>query len=308
MPLGNDLDLRLRDLRALSVILRECSLTRAAELLETTQPSISKILARLREYFGDPPVLRDGHGMQLTPRAIELAERLPHLLAASAELTTSSASFDPGASDRSFRLLVTDVGSLVFLPPLMTRFAREASRINLRAVPLQSRHFETKLEAGEADLALGAFPGAPRYLRRQRLYVEKYVSVVQKDQPNLMKLRDAAGFRAARHIVVMASEVGHAAHQLAQQALEAELPPERVMLRLTSFVSAAVIAARTDAIATVPRKVARLFAEQLDLAIFPPPITLPTFEIAQYWHERYHRDAGHRWLRAVSFELFAKAA
>jgi hypothetical protein len=78
------------NLRALSVILRECNLTRAAELLETTQPSISKILARLREHFGDPLVLRDGHGMQLTPRAIELAERLPHLLAASAELTTSS--------------------------------------------------------------------------------------------------------------------------------------------------------------------------------------------------------------------------
>jgi DNA-binding transcriptional LysR family regulator len=106
----------------------------------------------------------------------------------------------------------------------------------------------------------------------------------------------------------MASEVGHAAHQLAQQALEAEIPPERVMLRLTSFVSAAVIAAQTDAVATVPQKVGRLFAEQLDLAIFPPPITLPTFEIAEYWHERYHRDAGHRWSRAASFELFAKQA
>lgn len=68
------------------------------------------------------------------------------------------------AHERTFMLLVTDVGTIVFLPPLLTRFAREAGRLTLRAVPLDSRHFEAKLESGEADLALGAFPGAPRGL------------------------------------------------------------------------------------------------------------------------------------------------
>src|SRR5262249_45699577 len=29
---------------------------------------------------------------------------------------------------------------------------------------------------------------------------------------------------------------------------------------------------------------------QLNLITFAPPL-----EIAQYWHERYHRDPGHRW-------------
>jgi len=114
--------------------------------------------------------------------------------------------------------------------------------------------------------------------------------------------------RRGAHIIVTASEVGHAAHQLAQQALEAEIPQERIMLRLSSFNSAVVIAAQTGGVATVPRKVAGLFAEQLNLATFPPPISLPTFDIAQYWHERYHRDPGHRWLRTVSFDLFAKPA
>ena len=306
MPIGDAGDVRLKDLRTLSVLLRERNLTRAAELLDTTQPSISKVLARLRLHFGDPLVIRDGHAMQLTPRAVAMAEPLRNLLAASDGLCATPA-FDPGTSERAFTLLVTDVGTVVFLPPLLSRIAGEGSKLGLRAVPLNSRHFEAKLESGDADLALGAFPGAPRGLRRQRLYATSYVSVARKRHPALAKLRISAGFRAAHHIVVTASDVGHAAHRLVQHALEAEIAPERVLLRVSSFIAAAIVASRTDGIATVPENVAAHLAEQLGLVTFKPPIALPSAEIAQYWHERCHRDPGHRWLRATCFDLFAKS-
>jgi DNA-binding transcriptional LysR family regulator len=306
MPSRDAIDLRLRDLRTLSVLLRERNLTRAAELLDTTQPSISKILARLRDHFGDPLVIRNGHAMQLTPRAVAMTEPLRNLLAASDGLCAATPAFEPRTTERVFKLLVTDVGTIVFLPPLLTRIAGEGGRLGLRAVPLDSRHFESKLESGEADLALGAFPGAPRGLRRQRLYFSSYLSVARRNHPMLAKLRTSAGFRAAHHIVVMASDVGHAAHHVVQHGLEAEIAPERVLLRLSSFIAATIVASRTDGIATVPENVAMHLAEQLRLATFRPPIPLPPIEIAQYWHERCHRDPGHRWLRTLSFDLFAK--
>jgi DNA-binding transcriptional LysR family regulator len=289
-----------------SVILREQNLTRAAELLDSTQPAISKILARLRAHFGDPLVIRDGHGMQLTPRAIEMTQPLRSLLDASDGLCAATV-FDPSTSDRIFKLLVTDVGTIVFLPPLLTRIASEGGRLSLRAVPLDSRHFDSKLESGEADLALGAFPRAPHGLRRQRLFFTSYVSVVRRDHPKLTRLRTLAGFRAAHHIIVMASDVGHAAQHLAQHSLEAEIAPDRVLLRLPSFIAAAIVASRTDGIATVPENVAMQLAEPLGLATFRPSIPLPQYEIAQYWHERSHRDPGHRWLRKACFDLFAKS-
>jgi DNA-binding transcriptional LysR family regulator len=303
----NDADLRLRDLRVLSVVFRERNLTRAAEMLDTTQPSISKVLARLREYFGDPLVIRNGPEMHPTPRAIEMIDRLGSLLLASDDLCTPTPSFNPLTSDRVFKLLVTDVGTIVFLPPLTARIAMEGRRLSLRAVPLDARHFELKLESGEADLALGAFPKAPRGLRRQRLYFTSYLSVARRDHPKVTMLRTRSGFRTGQHIIVMASDIGHAAHQIAQQALEAEIAPECVLLRLSSFIAATIVASRTDGIATVPANVANFFAKRLDLVTFRPAIPLPPIEIAQYWHERYHRDPGHRWLRTASFDLFAKA-
>jgi DNA-binding transcriptional LysR family regulator len=307
MTSWNIADLRLRDLWVLSVVLREHNLTRAAELLDTTQPSISKILARLREHFGDPLFIRDGNSMHPTPRALEIAGPLRNLLVASDSLRIAEPSFDARHSDRAFKLLVTDVGMIVFLPPLMSRMAREGSKLSLHAVPLGTRHFEATLESGEADLALGAFPKAPRGLRRQRLYFSGYLSVARKDHPKAATLRTRSGFRSARHIIVMASDTGHAAHQMVQHALEAEIASENVLLRLSSFIAAAIVASRTDSIATVPANVATFFAEHLGLATFRPPLPLPPFEIAQYWHERYHRDAGHRWLRSLSFDLFAKS-
>ena len=69
MTKSNDADFRLSDLKVLNVVLRERSLTRAAEALDTTQPSVSKILARLRAHFGDPLFVRNGQAMNPTAKA-----------------------------------------------------------------------------------------------------------------------------------------------------------------------------------------------------------------------------------------------
>ena len=163
-------DLRLRDLRMLSVALRERSLTRAAEILDTTQPSISKSLARLRAHFGDPLLVRSGNEMHPTPRAREIEPALQALLASADDLSISTPAFDPSTAIRTFRILVSDVGMVVFLPALMRRVAQEGPRLSVDAIPLDSRPFEARLQSGETDLALGAFPRPSLGLRRQRLY------------------------------------------------------------------------------------------------------------------------------------------
>jgi DNA-binding transcriptional LysR family regulator len=173
-------------------------------------------------------------------------------------------------------------------------------------VPLDSRHFDLKLEGGEADLALGAFPDAPPGLRRQRLYADGYVGVARRGHPARGALATAAGFAAARHVIVAASETGHEAHRMAQHAVEAAVAPDAVLLRVPSFIAAAHIAAHGDGVATIPAKLAQALAGPLGLAVFRPPVPLPPIAIAQFWPERQHRDPGHRWLRAACFALFGR--
>lgn len=301
-------ELNLRELRILHALLRERSITRTAELLATTQPGISKVLRHLRAQFGDPLFVRNGHAMQPTAKALEIADQVRTLLGVADSLRASAAVFDPVRSDRTFSLLLTDVGMIRFLPPLIAHVAAIAPRVNIRAMPLNSRHFELKLEAGEADLALGAFPKAPRHLRRQRLYFDGYVTVVRKGHPKISAVRSRAGFLAQRHILVTASETGHAAHGTAQRVLAAQIPAANIMLRVPSFIAGAIVAAETDGLTTLPANLAKRLAGPLGLAVLETPIALPRIEITQYWHERYHRDAAHRWFRSVTFELFGSAA
>lgn len=300
-------ELNLRELRILHALLHERSITRTAELLATTQPGISKVLRHLRAQFGDPLFVRNGHAMQPTAKALEIADQLRTLLGVADSLRASATAFDPVRSDRTFSLLLTDVGMVRFLPPLIAHVAAIAPRVNIRAMPLDSRQFELKLEAGEADLALGAFPKAPRHLRRQRLYFDGYVTVVRKGHPKIPAVRSRAGFLAQRHILITASETGHAAHGTAQRVLTSQIAPGNIMLRVPSFIASAIVAAETDGLTTLPANLAKRLAGPLGLTAFETPIALPRIEITQYWHERYHRDPAHRWFRSVTSELFGAA-
>jgi len=304
MMLARPSDIGMRDLRVLVALVRERSLTRAAALLGTTQPSVSKVLARLRGHFDDPLFVWAGRSMQPTRRTLQIVKPVQGLLTAFDALSVSAAPFDPAASDREFRLLLTDVGMTVFLPRLMAQFRKAGADLRLNAMPLDARQFAGLLESGEADIAIGDFPGAARGLRRQRLYHDSFLSVVRKGHPRLPAITRRRGFFAERHIVVKASHAGHAAHEVIGRGLEAELSSDQVQLRLPSFTASAAVVRHSDAIATMPAKLARFVAQEFGLVAFPPPLVLPRIEIAQLWHERAHGEPGHRWLRATIFALF----
>ena len=298
-------DISLGDLGALVLLLELGSLTRAAESLQISQPSLSKVLRRLRAHFGDPLLVRVGHSMRPTPKAEQLLEPLRSLLAASDLLRAYTRDFDPAHSDREFSILVTEVGMIQTVPLLMRRLEAKGPNLRLRALPLDTRPLEARLEAGEADLAIGAFPQAAPTLRRQGLYADPFASVVRRGHPRLANLSQADGFRRERHIVVVASPTGHAAHRRLERAFAAALEPPQVQVRVPSFLACAFLASRTDGVATIPLKLAEFLAEDLRLELFEPPLGLEPIGIDQFWHERMQQDRGHRWFRAEVFDLFA---
>lgn len=155
----NDRDISFRHLKVLSLLLEVQSLTRAAEILNSNQPTVSKILAKLRAHFDDPLFVRVGLAMHPTPKALEIVEPLRALLEVSESLRASSSKFAPDSSNREFKVLVTEGGMIRLLPPLMHDFERAGRGLRLKALPFDSREFAAKLETGEADVALGGVPG-----------------------------------------------------------------------------------------------------------------------------------------------------
>jgi len=300
----NEEDISLRHLRVLTLLLEVGSPTRVAQILDTTQPTISKVLTKLRNHFGDPLFVRTGRSMRPTPKAIELAQPLRELLMTSAVMRSTTASFNPKLSTREFSVIVTEVGMIHLVMPIISHLEKEGPGLRLKAVPLDSRQIDARLEAAEADLALGVFPDVASATRRQLLYSDSYVSVVRSGHPRLKELTKVDSFMRERHVVVTSSNRGHAAHRFLDQRLSSRLEPDRIHVRVPNFLTSAFVASRTDAIGTMPAKLAEYLAEDFRLTLFPTPLPLPRIELSQFWHERVHNDEAHRWFRRAIYTLF----
>jgi DNA-binding transcriptional LysR family regulator len=288
------------------MLLREHSLTRAARELDVTQPALSKTLAQLRRYFDDPLFVRAGFRMEPTPRARQLQTSVRAVLDRAASLRSESVLFEPRTSHRTFNFCVVDAGLLKLLPPLVERLSTEAPNVRLRILQPEAAHLERWLESGKLDFAMGSFPSMPKGIRRQRLWVERYVSVAGSGHPRLQPEPTMRAFAAEKHVLVSIAGSGHA-HQITQRALEAVIPRENIVCQIPIFIGAAVLAKHTDAIATLPLSVATVLADDLDLQIIKPPIRLPSIDIFQYWHERFHRDPGNQWIRSIFRTLFQRS-
>jgi DNA-binding transcriptional LysR family regulator len=175
--------------------------------------------------------------------------------------------------------------------------------VRLRVLQLEAQHLEPWLESGKLDFAMGSFASLTKQIRRQPLWVERYVSVARRHHPRLGSEPTLRAFAAEKHVLVSIAGSGHA-HQTAERALEAAVPPENIICRVPIFIGAAIVAKHTDAVATLPLSVAAVLAEDLDLQVITPPIKLPKIDIYQYWHDRFHRDAGNQWIRSIFRSLF----
>jgi DNA-binding transcriptional LysR family regulator len=307
IPHRNKDELDLHHLQVLDVLLREHGLTRAAKVLSLTQPALSKTLARLRRYFNDPLFVRVALRMEPTPKALALKAPVGAILDQMRRLKSEHVPFNPLVSNRTFNFCVVDAGVIKLLPPLVTLLAEQAPHVRLRAMQLESQNLDSWLESGKIDFAMGSFPDLVKGIRRQPLWVERYVSVVRKGHPRISADASLKDFAAEKHVLVSMAGTGHA-HQSAERALEAVIPPENIICRVPIFIAAAVVAKHTDAIATLPFSIATVLADDLDLELVTPPVKLPKIEISQYWHERFHREPGNEWIRSVFRTLFRRPA
>ncbi len=291
------LDLNL--LRVFDAVLRGRSVTAAAGQLELTQPAVSNALARLRGAFGDALFLRTPRGMEPTPFARELAEPVRQALALLESALAHGPGFDPATSSRNFRFYMSDLGQIEFLPPLVERLRRVAPDVRLEAVALELEDISHALAAGSLDVAMGFLPGLGPPLRRKALFRDPYVCLVRAGHPIATLTKKT--FLEASHALVSY----RGGHSVIEEALERAGLARRIVLRVPHFTVVPMVLERTDLILTLPARVARVYERSGAFRSLPPPVPIPSAEVALHWHERFDVDPGNRWLREQLVELFA---
>lgn len=293
----NTQNLDLDQLLVFDALLRDRSVSAVARRLGLPQPTVSRWLAELRRFFDDPLFVRTRRGMEPTPVALGAAEAVHEIVHLYRVRLMHAGGFDPARSTRNFAIAASDFGHLLVLPLLERHTAQSAPHLTFTAMPLDRRPLIEALESGEADIAVGGFPALFAGVREQFLFHEHYVCLVRAGNPICRGgVLSRAGFEAARHVVVSARALGHV-HQAVEKRLLETVPPDRLRIVSQSFLLAALFVEQTDLVLTVPAGIARVVAARGTVETLAPPLDLPGFDVKQYWHERFHQDPGHAWLR-----------
>ena len=115
----------------LDALMRERSVTKAAQSLGITQPAMSNGLKRLRELFGDPLLVRTSDGMSATERALQLQPLVRNILAEADSAVQPTGIFESETSQRVYRIMVSDYAEATLVPAIVKRLREEAPGIIL---------------------------------------------------------------------------------------------------------------------------------------------------------------------------------
>lgn len=275
-------------------IWQERSVSKAATKLSLSQSAVSAALTRLRDVVGDPLFIRTRGGMEPTPRAIAMAEKLDGGLALIRGALQVDEGFDPARSSRHFSLGMSDDYELAIGPAISRRLQAEAPGLSL--VFRQSNRYtvEAMLDSGQIDLAVAS--GAPQrsWLVQQTVTESGFACLLDPEQCGVdlpLSLEDFLGL--AQILISFSGREG-----MVDTALKPLGRTRRIHTALTHFSAAPAFLRRMRAVATIPSHAAAALADER-LRVCPPPFEMGTYPVAIVTRRDAAADPGLSWLAGV---------
>lgn len=290
-------DLRSFDLNllvAFDALMRERSVTRAAELLKIRQPAMSHSLSLLRTLFQDELFVRVGTVMQPTARALALAEPVEQALGMMQKVIHASSEFDPSTDQRIFRMGFSSDVELLLMPELALRMRQLAPGVKLHGRPVQQREVYRMLDDRVLDLAIGCFDSQAMRYRQQLLFEQSLSCVFHPDKVIFKSPMSLDDYLSVPHALVSLSESLHGCLESALDALGRKL---NVVATSSEFLSVLGIVAGAPLIATLPTRMARRYGKAFGLHIVPVPMRLSLPDVSLVWTAQEDNNPASQWLR-----------
>ncbi|AEG94364.1 LysR family transcriptional regulator [Ramlibacter tataouinensis] len=299
------LDLNL--LRVLAAIHATRSVTAAGRRLALSQSATSNALARLRGFFGDQLFVRSPGGLEPTRRCEELAPAVVQHLRQLEALVTGESRFDLATTDMHWKLSLSDLGEMLFLPRLAAALRAEAPRARLSNISVAAADVAAALETREIDCAVGILQPRHRGVRAEPLFREQYVALAspQWRPPAGRPGRALTQAQLADAALVVASPTA-TFHTGVEQMLTRARLAHRIVLRARHFGALPELARATDLVAIVPEMYARDLGERYQLRTWRLA-DAPHYDVRLVWHASTERDPAHQWMRALLHRLFGRA-
>lgn len=298
------LDLNL--LRVLVTIHRTRSVTEAGKALSLSQSATSNALARLRGFFDDELFVRSPAGLQPTRLCESVAPAVLGQLRALEATVTGQEDFDPATREMHWKLSLSDLGEMMFLPPLAAALRLQAPHARVSNISVAAADVASALESREIDLAIGILQPRHRGIHAELLFREQYVAITARNW------RPAVGRAGLSLSLAQLAEAGLVVasptatfHSGVEQMLVKMKVADRIVVRARHFGALAELALTTDLLVVAPESYARSLRQRRDFRVWRLP-EAPFYEVRLVWHASTARDPAHQWMRALLHRLFGR--
>jgi DNA-binding transcriptional LysR family regulator len=292
------LDINL--LIALDALMKERSITRAAEQLNLSQSGMSTALRRLRDFFNDPLLVPIGRNMVLTPLGESLVGPVHGIIMQAKTLIDHTPGFDPKTTERQITIMASDYVGVVFLADLLKRLQIAAPRISVDLV-LQEDQYHGPLDRGEVDILIiprqtlsTEHPSAP-------LFEDDYVCIAWAENADFEGELTYEKYMKSHHVI---TKLGKARTPAFDSWLFQRFDRQRIVdVVAPSFTLVPHYVVGTNRIATVHARMAEIYSRFFPLRIVKAPFEIPrVFEYIQ-WHRYADKHPATLWLRDLMVEV-----
>jgi len=289
----------------LNVLLEERNVSKAANKLALTQPTMSNALKRLRDLFDDPLLVRTAEGMTPTEKAEKLKPEIVTLLTMAEKITQPDKDFSPEHSEMTFRIMANDYMEGALLAPFIQQTLSSAPGINFDIFSPGDVTL-ADMEKGTIDLAINRFTRLPKSFHQSTVWRDNFCCLLHKDHPYMQQM-DLDTYLASEHVWVNRSDWGGetpVSNKSGMQKLgwvdEAlwQLEQKRHIRVFTRhYMLASLMASQPQLVATLPRRQAMLYVNDPNLRIARVPFQIVPVEIKMIWSPLLQHSRAHQWLR-----------
>ena len=174
---------RLKQLRAFCHAVRTLSISKAAERMHLSQPSVSLQIKALEQEMDAVPFERRGPRIALTPQGRALYELASPLVEGIDSLPDAFAERCGSLDAGEIHIAAGESTILYLLPEFVERFAAEYPSAEIRLHNVTGREGLERLRADSVDFAVGAMFGAPGDIIYRPIFTYPTVLITPRDHP-----------------------------------------------------------------------------------------------------------------------------
>ncbi len=270
--------------------------TRAAEVLNLTQPTISHALNRLRERVGDPLFVRHGQKLIPTPLAQKMIAPTREAIKLFEKTLGELDGFDPATAEINFTIGMRSLMENTFYLPLVLLLQQNAPLVTASSSQIDRRTLAADLSSGTLNAAIDVYLPLSSDIQREHLSSSPSVVVARRGHPLVNGKIDLKTYLELDHLVVTSRPLGHGPEDIALSRIGQQ---RRIMARCQQINTGMRIVAASDVVLTMSETFARRANIWFDNQLIQAPFEAPQIDTYLYWHANSDSDQASHWLRSM---------